>query len=331
MSELAYNINGERFDVPPTMREWRVFKLRPKGAPEVVYGRDGLPLFLPLDADFEDLRREARGDGRHRLDPVDERRRSIPNAQSSYVCIHPLESATDSEAKVTTAKASADTTSQLISALLTAQKEQTEMARLYYSQFPVMEQALAEVVRSAGDSGMIARVPVVLPAAPAAKVEGEAKSSDEAQDEEDDDEDGGDEAGGELEAVPEYSWPRVVHSLVDELRPMLPQLGTALAMFLAKVTAQGRPGVGPQDPPRFPPAGAAPRCGLSRASVPGQLPPQLLEPRIAPAARAVELVAHRVLLVVVLVVVLGRIERPGHGDLGDDRLLERLVLLERGA
>jgi hypothetical protein len=71
MSELAFNVNGEPFDVLPTWAGWRVRKLKPKGAPEVVYARDGLPLFLPLDADIEDLRRATQGNGRYRLDPVD--------------------------------------------------------------------------------------------------------------------------------------------------------------------------------------------------------------------------------------------------------------------
>src|SRR5436190_578038 len=93
MFELAYNVNGEPFEVPPTMAAWRVRKLKPKGAPEVVYGRDGLPLFLPMDADIEDLRREARGDGRYRLDPVDEHNRPVPSAPSGYVCVHPIERA----------------------------------------------------------------------------------------------------------------------------------------------------------------------------------------------------------------------------------------------
>src|SRR5216110_4067354 len=44
--------------------------------------------------------------------------------------------------------------------------------------------------------------------------------------------------------------------------------------------------------------------------------PDLLHPRIPPAAQPVVLVADRVLLVVVLVVVLGRVERPSQHDLG---------------
>ena len=86
MLQLAYNLNGEPFDAPPTMTEWRVRKLKKLGAPETVYGRDGLPLFLPMDADVEDVRRESGGEtGRVRLDPVDDQRRAIPNAPASYV------------------------------------------------------------------------------------------------------------------------------------------------------------------------------------------------------------------------------------------------------
>src|SRR5262245_18048190 len=54
------------------------------------------------------------------------------------------------------------------------------------------------------------------------------------------------------------------------------------------------------------------------------LPPQLLEPRVASAIETVELVADRILLVVVLVVLLRLVERSRRHDLGLDRLLEAL-------
>src|SRR5262245_9415013 len=59
--------------------------------------------------------------------------------------------------------------------------------------------------------------------------------------------------------------------------------------------------------------------------------PELLEPPVPPAGGAVEAVADRVLPIVVLVVLLGRIERRRGDDLGDDRLLEGLRALELGA
>src|ERR1051325_8610924 len=91
MSALAYNLNGEPFELPPNTAGLRVRKLKTKGAPEPVPGRDGLPLFLPLDADIEDLRREAREPGRYRLDPVDEHNRAIPNATAAYVWVNAIE------------------------------------------------------------------------------------------------------------------------------------------------------------------------------------------------------------------------------------------------
>lgn len=72
MSKLPYKLNGEPFVLPPNIAGWRVRKLKRKGAPEVVLWRAGLPLFLPLDADIEDLRSETRDPGRYRIDPVEE-------------------------------------------------------------------------------------------------------------------------------------------------------------------------------------------------------------------------------------------------------------------
>jgi hypothetical protein len=56
MSELAYNLSDEPFELPDAAVSWRVRKLTTKGAPEVVYGREGVPLILPVDADMDDLR-----------------------------------------------------------------------------------------------------------------------------------------------------------------------------------------------------------------------------------------------------------------------------------
>jgi hypothetical protein len=71
MSELAFNLNGEPFELPSAAVGWRVRKMKPKGAPEVVYSRDGVPLILPIDANIDDLRRAAGSEGRFRLDKGD--------------------------------------------------------------------------------------------------------------------------------------------------------------------------------------------------------------------------------------------------------------------
>lgn len=73
MSELAYTINGERFDVPSDVAAWRVRRMKVgRGAPTVVYGEDGLPLFISIDTGIDELQQEfAAEPGRYRLDPVD--------------------------------------------------------------------------------------------------------------------------------------------------------------------------------------------------------------------------------------------------------------------
>ena len=93
MSELAFNLNGDPFDVPANAAGWRVRKMKTKGAPEVAYGRNGQPLVLPLEADVDDLRAEVGSPGRYRVDPVDETNKPIANAPAGYVMVHELAAA----------------------------------------------------------------------------------------------------------------------------------------------------------------------------------------------------------------------------------------------
>src|SRR5690606_41949659 len=53
MSELAFTVNGDTFEVPSTVTAWRVRRLKPRGAPELVYARDGRPLTLPIERSEE--------------------------------------------------------------------------------------------------------------------------------------------------------------------------------------------------------------------------------------------------------------------------------------
>jgi hypothetical protein len=61
----------------------------------VVYGREGIPLILPIDADMDDLRREVRTEGRYRLDPIDEHNRPIAGCPGGLLCIHEGEPAAE--------------------------------------------------------------------------------------------------------------------------------------------------------------------------------------------------------------------------------------------
>lgn len=243
MSDLAFNLSGEPFDLPPTMAAWRVRKMKPKGGgtPEVVYGLDGLPLILPLDADIEDLRREARGDGRYRLDPVDEHNRAIPATQPAYVCVPQLEPAA---VPTPTAADRGEAMTQLVSALLESQKQHTELARMYVSQFPVLVQALSGVVRSAGEAGLPAKVPLVIQTAPEVK----PKATDEERDpdndgtDEDDEEDPGDDEDEEQDddGAPDRSWANVADRFLTMVEPglavALPGLAAALPGLAGRVT-----------------------------------------------------------------------------------------------
>src|SRR6478752_8946299 len=78
----------------------------------------------------------------------------------------------------------------------------------------------------------------------------------------------------------------------------------------------------------FPPRGSRKTWSVPDLSFVRLLAPEFFEPRIAAASGAVELLAHVVLLVVILVIVLRGPEFGGRGDLGHDRTLERLGLLQ---
>jgi hypothetical protein len=70
MSELAFNLSGERFVPPENTAFWRVRRLKPggRGAPEVVFGGDGSPLVIPVEAGLDEFRylsgRRGSGPGR---------------------------------------------------------------------------------------------------------------------------------------------------------------------------------------------------------------------------------------------------------------------------
>lgn len=151
MSELAFNVNGEPFEVPAAAAGWRVRRLKAKGAPEVVYGRDGLPLVLPIDADLDDLRAETGAAGRYRLDPVDESHKPITGASAGYVFVHA--NARPAESQVMHATAPSN------DAVIEAMRMNAEMARSIIDRFPQMLEAAATLLRAADGAGLPAREP----------------------------------------------------------------------------------------------------------------------------------------------------------------------------
>lgn len=85
MSELAFTVNGDTFEVPNTVTAWRVRRLKPRGAPELVYARDGRPLTLPIEAELEDLHESVATSGKYRLDPIGDDGKSVENVPAAYI------------------------------------------------------------------------------------------------------------------------------------------------------------------------------------------------------------------------------------------------------
>lgn len=154
---LAFNVHGEPFEIPATATMWRVRRVKPKGAPEVVYGRDGAPLLLGIGADVEDLKRENVEPGRYRLDAVDDNQRPVLDVAPAYVLLH-------GETKATS-RAAADRDQVLLEALrLTseAMRAQTELARVVVEKFPAMMESAAVLLRAADGAGLPARQPMAI-------------------------------------------------------------------------------------------------------------------------------------------------------------------------
>jgi len=149
VSELAHNIHGEAFEVPASATAWRVRRLKAKGAPEVVYGRDGLPLTLPIEAELDDLRTEVDAvPGRYRVDAIDARNRPIDGA-TGYVVVHPPS---------TTSRPTANGATE--SALIEAMRVNSELARAVIDRFPTMMDSAATLLRAADGAGLPTRTPI---------------------------------------------------------------------------------------------------------------------------------------------------------------------------
>lgn len=157
MSELAFNLNGDAFDVPPNAVGWRVRKMKSKGAPEVAYGRNGQPLVLALEADVDDLRAEVNAPGRYRLDPIDDENKTIAGAPAGYVMVHELAPVAPGVAAQTPPLMPLPDPSNNV--VLEAIRMNAEVARMCLDRFPLMMEAAASVLRAADGAGLPAREP----------------------------------------------------------------------------------------------------------------------------------------------------------------------------
>jgi hypothetical protein len=87
MTELAIDEEGEPFKVPPQVAGWRVRRAADgRGRPSLVYAK-GKPLIARVDATHDDLLAVA-GEGRYRLEAVDEYGHGVPDVP--IACTGPL-------------------------------------------------------------------------------------------------------------------------------------------------------------------------------------------------------------------------------------------------
>ena len=154
MSELAFNGNGECFEVPASVTGWRVRRMKPRGAPELVYGRDGRPLMIGIESDMNDLRDGVGGVlGRYRLDPINDDGKVIDTVPAAYIhVVKPERNAGDSSSSTPTRDPEEDTIRE-------AMRLNTELARAVIERFPQMVEAAATLIRAADGAGLPARVP----------------------------------------------------------------------------------------------------------------------------------------------------------------------------
>ncbi len=155
MSELAFNSNGESFELPAAVTGWRVRRMKPRGAPELVYGKDGRPLTIDIDADIDELREAVGVNGKYRLDPINDDGKCVENVPAAYVHVtKPIRNA-DAGAVVSHSSSPGDDT------IREAMRMNTELARTVIDRFPEMMHAAAELLRAADGAGLPGRSPRV--------------------------------------------------------------------------------------------------------------------------------------------------------------------------
>lgn len=151
MSELAFNANGEAFDLPASVTGWRVRRMKPRGAPELVYGTDGRPLTVPVESTIDELREAVGTAGKYRLDPVNDDGKCVEDVPPAYVQV--VRAPRNAEPIAVSSTSASDDT------LREAMRLNTELARSVIDKFPEMMTAAAELLRAADGAGIPARQP----------------------------------------------------------------------------------------------------------------------------------------------------------------------------
>jgi hypothetical protein len=131
--------------------------MKPRGAPEVVYSKDGVPLVAPIEAGVEELRNLVGAPGRYRLDAVDDNGRTVEDLPAAYVIVPARNEAAASPAAP--APMTFDGSAMVVAE---AMRASMELAKSVVDRFGQVMEASAELLRAADGAGLPRREPRVV-------------------------------------------------------------------------------------------------------------------------------------------------------------------------
>lgn len=231
MSELAFNVNGERFDLPTEASHWRVRRFKPsgRGTPDVVFSSDGLPLIIPIDTDIGEFRSlVGNQSGRYRLDAMDDDQKSVDDAQAAYLQLSGAAPASDAPRQVVHAN-SGD--AELMREIV---RTNAEMVRTIAEKFATIMDSAATLLRAADGAGMPNRDPRPMVPLELANTWRNAEQPRVVAEPEQHDDDGDDEPDGNariatiLQTVAEQTMPLVRHAIQTKFMGLTPEQSLAL-------------------------------------------------------------------------------------------------------
>ena len=261
MSELAYTMSGDTFEVPSTVTAWRVRRLKPRGAPELVYSRDGRPLTVPIEADLDDLHEAVTASGKYRLDGIGDDGKVVENVPPAYIQVTKAErNAAGDHAIERTSDARVDSTmaglgQAVIEAVrlnAEALRQNAEISMRAVDRLPQLMEAMTTMLNVATGTGLYALQQRDVPPPALRNAANDNGDEDDEDEDEDDDDEGGVRAQGAPTMFGGFPMPPgfdinkivsqvasdVVSKLMDRFSGKLPSLGSVLDMRKAYADGQ---------------------------------------------------------------------------------------------
>ncbi len=249
MSELAFNIQGERFEPPASATYWRVRRLKPggRGTPDVMFGADGAPLMIAIDTELSEFQELVKNEpGRYRLDPVDDSHKSCEGAIPAYLQISAVrEPAADSSIRNTSAF---DPGSSLAMMELLV-RANTEMVKSIAERFAGVMDSAATLIRAADGAGLPAREPRALGPEVANALRNAAV--DQELDDQDDEDDEHPHLAAVLQTAVDRAMPLLSHTINTKVLGLSTEQSIALmGGTVPAANANGRRSAEPEKPAR---------------------------------------------------------------------------------